>query len=142
MEKKPKYRRRLLFFGTISLIVIGYFIISFGSYLANIKRLTKENENLQQELINMKENEENLKVEIQKLKDPEYVARYARENYLYSKDGEYIINIKDGTVVTSDATKENTFPKIYILISGTVLIVIIGYVIFKPKKDTKIKKRK
>lgn len=142
MEKKPKYRRRLLFFGTISLIVIGYFIISFGSYLANIKRLTKENENLQQELINMKENEENLKVEIQKLKDPEYVARYARENYLYSKDGEYIINIKDGSAVTSDATKENAFPKIYIFISGTMLIVIIGYVIFKPKKDTKTKKRK
>ena len=29
------------------------------------------------------------------LEDPEYVARYAREKYLYSKDGELIIRIPD-----------------------------------------------
>ena len=28
-----------------------------------------------------------LKVEVEKLQDPDYVARYAREKYLYSKDG-------------------------------------------------------
>ena len=30
-----------------------------------------------------------------KLQDPEYVAKYAREKYLYSKDGELIIKIVD-----------------------------------------------
>jgi cell division protein DivIC len=39
--------------------------------------------------------EEELKDEINKLKDPEYMARYAREKYLYSKDGELIIRIPD-----------------------------------------------
>ena len=141
MAKKPKYKRRLLFFGTVSLVIIGYFFISFTSYLANIRKLKIEKENLQQELINMKENEENLKVEIQKLKDPEYVARYARENYLYSKDGEYIINIKGNNTV-SEGIEETDVPKFYIAASGIVLIIIIGYVIFKPKKDTKIKKGK
>ena len=30
-----------------------------------------------------------------KLQDPDYVARYAREKYLYSKDGEIIIRIPE-----------------------------------------------
>jgi cell division protein DivIC len=38
--------------------------------------------------------EEKLQSEIIKLQDPDYVARYAREKYLYSKDGEIIIKIE------------------------------------------------
>ena len=34
-------------------------------------------------------------VKLEKLQDPDYVARYAREKYLYSKDGEIIIRIPD-----------------------------------------------
>ena len=30
-----------------------------------------------------------------KLQDPDYIARYAREKYFYSKDGEYIIKIPE-----------------------------------------------
>ena len=42
----------------------------------------------------MKEKEEVLKSDATKLQDPDYVARYAREKYLYSKDGEIILQIK------------------------------------------------
>ena len=38
--------------------------------------------------------EEYLNMEVEKLKDPDYVARYAREQFLYSKDGEFNIRIK------------------------------------------------
>ena len=34
--------------------------------------------------------------DIIELKDKEYIARYAREKYLYSADGEYIIKLPDG----------------------------------------------
>ena len=34
-----------------------------------------------------------LEEDVVKLQDPEYVAKYAREKYLYSKDGELIIKI-------------------------------------------------
>ena len=47
-----------------------------------------------EELIGGLEEEETLKSEIVKLQDDEYIARYAREKYLYSKDGEIIIKIK------------------------------------------------
>ena len=30
-----------------------------------------------------------------KLQDPDYIARYAREKYLYSKDGEFILKIPE-----------------------------------------------
>ena len=39
--------------------------------------------------------EEELKSEINKLKDPEYLARYTREKYLYSAKDEIIIKIED-----------------------------------------------
>ena len=36
-----------------------------------------------------------LKAEVQKLQDPEYVERYAKEKFLYTKDGEIIIRKTD-----------------------------------------------
>ena len=32
--------------------------------------------------------------QVNKLQDPEYVAKYAREKYLYTSDGEKIIDIE------------------------------------------------
>ena len=46
-------------------------------------------------LVTLKDEEDKLNSDIKKLKDPEYVARYAREKYMYSKDGELIIRIPD-----------------------------------------------
>ena len=37
----------------------------------------------------------NLKEEITRLQDPEYMAKYAREKYLYSKDNEIILKIEE-----------------------------------------------
>ena len=53
------------------------------------------------------EEQDSLKSEVVKLQDPEYVARYAREKYLYTKDGETILKIVDGRVVVNDK-KEDT----------------------------------
>ena len=41
------------------------------------------------------ENEDNLEDQISKLKDPEYVAKYVREKFLYTKDGELIIDVNN-----------------------------------------------
>ena len=35
------------------------------------------------------------------MQDPEYVARYAREKYMYTKNGEKILKIVDGKVLSS-----------------------------------------
>lgn len=52
----------------------------------SIASLTSEYEQLMEE-------EKQLKSDVNKLQDPDYVARYAREKYLYTKDGELIIRI-------------------------------------------------
>ena len=39
--------------------------------------------------------EEALKAEVQKLQDPEYVERYAKEKFLYTKEDEIIIRKTD-----------------------------------------------
>ena len=41
----------------------------------------------------LQKEEEELKADVERLQDPVYVARYAREKYLYSKDGEFIIKL-------------------------------------------------
>ena len=56
--------------------------------------MKNENKELNVKLGNLKEEEEVLKSEVKKLKDPVYVAKYAREKFLYSGDDEYIIRMK------------------------------------------------
>jgi len=40
------------------------------------------------------EEEKQLESDVNKLSDPEYMARYARERYMYTKDGEIIIKMQ------------------------------------------------
>ena len=56
--------------------------------------LKKEQQELSGTLVELKEKEETLKAEVNKLQDPDYIAKYAREKFMYSGDGEYIIRIK------------------------------------------------
>lgn len=59
--------------------------------MANKKEVALLNDNYKELL----DNEEALKAEVQKLKNPEYVERYAREKYLYTKNDELIIRKTD-----------------------------------------------
>ena len=55
----------------------------------------KEEKELEEKYVKLLEEKEILEDDVVKLQDPEYVAKYAREKYLYSKDGELIIKIID-----------------------------------------------
>ncbi len=95
-KKKRKIKGskiRMLILIPISLTIIGYFFYLLISYPYNIMRLKNEEKKYEQELLDLEIDEKNLKNEIEKLKDPDYLARYAREKLLYSKDGEIIIKM-------------------------------------------------
>ena len=85
-------------FAIISLIylVLGFLLIQTVVKTA-YELYTKSNEKkkFQVELAELKDKEDELKGQVNKLQDPDYIARYAREKYLYSKDGEIIIRIPD-----------------------------------------------
>ena len=68
-------------------------IITSFSNLAKITEKSKEKKQLINKLENLQEETKILKDDVEKLKNPEYAARYAREKYLYSKTGEKIIKI-------------------------------------------------
>ncbi len=53
----------------------------------------KEAEELEKKIIALNEEEKELNDEINRLQDKDYLARYAREKYFYSKNGELIIRI-------------------------------------------------
>ena len=90
---KTKYRL-CLFIPICSLILITIFV-SVGSYWLKIAEKYQERQELQNEIVDLKEKEEELKVDVERLEDPDYVARYAREKYMYSKEGEIILRLPD-----------------------------------------------
>ena len=55
----------------------------------------------------LKEEEASLNVEVAKLKDPDYIARYAREKYMYSKPGEIILRMVDPNPNQEDEEANN-----------------------------------
>ena len=90
-----KARRRILFLGLGCITVIVVMTFSIGKYWVEILEKYKEKSNLDKELIALKEKEEELRVDANKLQNPDYIARYAREKYFYSKDGEFILQIPE-----------------------------------------------
>ena len=93
LNKKAKTRIFLFFiiFGSI----IGSLSYSFFSNVSKIIEIKNEKKALNDKIASLKEEQEKLNLDLKKLEDPEYVARYAREKYMYSKDGEIIIRLPD-----------------------------------------------
>ena len=94
-KAKTKSRRRMLFLGLTSVVVIVSTTFTIGKYWVEIYDKYQEKEQLEKKLISLKNKEKKLKVDANKLQDPDYIARYAREKYLYSKDGEFILKIPE-----------------------------------------------
>ena len=94
-KSKVKKTRRFLFLGIGSIIIILVTVFTIGKYWVEIFDKYREKKQLEEELSYLKEKEDELKLDADKLQDPDYVARYAREKYLYSKDGEFIIKIPE-----------------------------------------------
>ena len=90
---KVKAKRRLIVLGFASLFIIFAMTFTIGKYWIEIFNKYQEKKSLEDELLALQEKEEELRVDANKLQNPDYVARYAREKYLYSKDGEFILQI-------------------------------------------------
>ena len=78
-----------------SLAVIVFTTFTIGHYWVEIYDKYREKQDLDNKLTDLKDKEAELRVDVDKLQDPDYIARYAREKYLYSKDGEFIIKIPE-----------------------------------------------
>lgn len=92
MKNKKAIRRTRIYIVVIIGLVsfLGY---KMFSYWPKIFTNYQEKKKLEDQYNELLEEEEILTSNISKLKDPKYAARYAREKYLYSKNGELIIRI-------------------------------------------------
>ncbi len=85
--------KRLLVFGLFSLVVITLVLLTIYKTINEINDKYKEAAELEKKIAVLTEEEEDLNGEINRLQDKDYLARYAREKYFYSKNGELIIRI-------------------------------------------------
>ena len=98
-KRRKKYtaktRGRILvifvFFGAI-IATLSYTLLL---NLKQIRDLEDEKKELSNEKIVLKEEENAALADIKRLSDPLYVARYAREKFFYSKEGEIILRIEE-----------------------------------------------
>lgn len=88
-----KSKRRVILISIFTISLISLLLVNIFSVWKQLLKKSEEKAFYTKELNRLQEEEEYLKVEVEKLKDPDYVARYAREQYLYSKDGEFNIRI-------------------------------------------------
>lgn len=91
----PKTKFRVTFLFLCVIISFSFFIYTLFSNVTQMINNVKENKSLKEEYADSLKKEDELNSEIEKLQDPEYLARYAREKYLYSADNEIIIKIEE-----------------------------------------------
>lgn len=78
-----------MFFGVI-IFTLGYtFFVNFRE----VRKLDRLMIRLEDDYLLLLDEEERLEGDIKRLKDPDYIARYVREKYMYSKEGELILRI-------------------------------------------------
>lgn len=141
-------KRRLSIFGTLSLVAIIYFLFSLVYNVYTIYNLTIQKSNLEKKYVELKEEAEELKIDIEKLSDEKYLANYAREKYLYSKDGEVILQINEDDLKKLSDDVKNTnegidiinlkLNRTYTLVAlFSVFVIIIIYIIVKGRKKKK-----
>lgn len=88
-------RRRLFLITMMTLAILLAFSYNLWTMISQVMEKNNEAATLREQMSHLEDEEDYLKVEVEKLNDPDYVARYARERYLYSKDGEFTIRIPE-----------------------------------------------
>ena len=96
-SKKKKLKHSVRFF--LAFIVFGSITAVLGYNLVNnimiIKEMNLRKKELNDQIVDLGKKKEILENDILKLEDPDYIAKYVREKYFYSKDGELILRIEE-----------------------------------------------
>ncbi len=94
-KKASKHKIRLFLafvvFGSIT-AVLGY---NLYTNVMSINRMQVEKRELKTKIASLEEEKKVLESDIKKLEDSDYIAKYVREKYFYSKDGELILRMDD-----------------------------------------------
>lgn len=96
MAKRTKKDKRRILVGTLIIaIMLSYLTVFIFNYWNQILKNKKEKEELQIKYEELLKAENELNNEITKMQDPDYIAKYAREKFSYSKVNEVILKVED-----------------------------------------------
>jgi cell division protein DivIC len=139
-----KSKRRIIIFGGLSLFIIFYFLFSVFYNGYKIYKLKHQESVLNNKLNQLQKEEKTLSNDIEKLQDPDYLAKYAREAFSYSKKDEIIIQkYKEEKEEKNDEIEFNINHKYIITACMFVIVIIILYIFIKGiKHKKKLKKKK
>ena len=132
-------KRRLVITVPVTLVIMIFSLYTAIIEFNKVKSYKDENKKLVEQLENLKKEAESLNIEITKLSSPDYIARYAREKYLYSKDGEKVVIVDVIKKEQKAEEKDDTLDSLKYMTIGTgiiLVIVVIGIIKMKDKKKT------
>ena len=94
-KKRKASKSKIRVFVTFIVFVFITAMLGYNCYgtISKIQEMKKEKKNLENQLVVLEEEKETLETDIMKLEDPDYIAKYVREKYFYSKDGELILRL-------------------------------------------------
>jgi cell division protein DivIC len=140
MAKKvsKQSKRRLMILVPLAILAIFSCIFTVISMGYNLYTLHEEEAQLKSDLTDLKKDAKDLKTEINKLQDKDYVARYARENYLYTKDGEYVIKVDEEEEKKTSKKINIKEEYIYMAVAGLTFLIII-YIFIRHYRSKKKK---
>ena len=99
VKKHKRYtattKSRMLIVFLVFIVIIATLGYTLFLNLKQINEIKKGLKSLEKEQLTLLDKEKELEADIKRLSDPLYVARYARDKYFYSKEGELILRIKD-----------------------------------------------
>ncbi len=94
-KKKRKVKRRFksTLVSVFCVVLITIILGTASKTWISIYEKEQEKKVLNTNLNSLRKEESKLVTDVAKLKDPEYIARFLREKYFYSTNGEYIIRL-------------------------------------------------
>lgn len=100
MKKKKKKilsisKIKLFFTFILFSCVTGFLVYNCYSNIKLINDMKREKVELQDKIVKLEEEKGVLENDILKLKDDDYIAKYVREKYYFSKNGELILKLPE-----------------------------------------------
>lgn len=92
-KRKIRLRRRLTVMTIIFALIAGSLMVMLIKQKSVLADKEKQKIELQHDLAKQKEKQDDLKIQIAKLKDDDYIAKLARKDLFLSEDGEIIFSI-------------------------------------------------
>lgn len=87
------HQRRLIFIGALFAVVILFFGSQILFSQRSYSQINQQVEVNQSKLAKQKSTEKDLKIQLNQLQDTNYLEKYVRDKYMYTKPGEQVYNL-------------------------------------------------